>query len=405
VPGGGPPEGAGRRRDPVVTRVSASPWREGLLALGVLGLVLVLTHAVGLPVANLLEAHVVAPLAGAATRALSGAPVWMRGLVADGVVRGVGTVLTLLPMLGVLFAAAGLLEQTGWLSRVTLAAQRLTGRLGLSGAVAIPLCFGFACNVPAVVSLRSVPSPRDRCAAMLLAPFVPCSARLAAVVLLAPMFFPRSAPLVVCGLVSLNVLLFTLGAWWALAGTATSSGTIDGDRQPPCLRRPVVRRTAADLMRSLGSFVRSAGPIVLVLSSLIGVLGAVPGGGIERSVLAQVGRELEPVARVVGLDDWRLIVALISSAVTKETGVAVLGVLYGAGADGSRLRETITAAVSPASALSFLAIQILFVPCVPTLWAIARESGNWWWSIASAALMLVVSLAAGAVVFQAGRFL
>jgi ferrous iron transport protein B len=377
---------------------------EVVLAVGVLGVVLALTYAVGLPLANLLERHAVHPIAEAVGHLLSGSPGWVRGLLVDGAIRGGGAVLTLVPMLGVLFGAASIFEQTGCLARVTTATQKVTGRLGVSGALALPLCFGFACNVPAILSLRSVPTARDRLAATLLAPLVPCSARLAVVALLAPMFFPRSAPLVAVALVSTNLTLFALGGWCVM-GRSRSPTRLLHEGGPPPLHRPDVRKALADLARGLGAFTRSAGPIVLGLSALTGLLGSVPGGGIERSLLAQTGKSLEPAARLAGLDDWRLIVALLSSAVTKETGVAVLGVVYGAGTDGAGLQEILTAAVPPASALAYLAVQMLFIPCVPTLWVMARETGSWKWSLASTAVMLVVSLAIGAVAFQTGRWL
>ena len=142
-----------------------------------------------------------------------------------------------------------------------------------------------------------------------------------------------------------------------------------------------------------------------MLSALTGLLGSLPGGGAEQSLLARIGSWLEPVARPAGLDDWRLIVALLSSAVTKETGIAVLAVAFGPGADGPGLRDALTATVSPASALAFLVVQMLFIPCAPTLAVMARESGNWRWPLASAAVMLALSLVAGTVVYQVGCLL
>ncbi len=152
--------------------------------------------------------------------------------------------------------------------------------------------------------------------------------------------------------------------------------------------------------RSL-AFVRKAGTLILAISVVVWALSALPGGDVDSSYLAAVGRWLEPVGRVMGMD-WRLMVALLTSFIAKENTIATLAVLFGAGTEVG-LAQALAAAFPASSALAFLAVQMLFVPCVATVAAVRQETGSWRWTLLNLAFLLFLSLAAGTAVYWLAR--
>ena len=370
-------------------------WGLVILA-GILGLVFWLTYTVGAPIQGLLETYGVSALAEAVRGWLSGAPAWLSGLLADGVIGGAGAVLTFLPILVIFFAAMAFLEDVGYMARAAYVMDGLMHLIGLHGKSFLPLFLGFGCNVPAILGTRVIESRRARLLTILLAPLVPCTARMAVIVFLAPAFFGPAAPLVAWGLV-----LLSLGVL-ALTGIALNRALFGGRRSAfimelPLYHLPNWRTIGLSVWQRSLSFVRKAGTVILVVSVVIWALSTLPGGSAEESYLAQLGEFLEPVGRLLGLD-WRLTVALLSSFVAKENSIATLGVLFRAGEEG--LAALLAATYPPATALAFLVVQVLFIPCVATVAAIRQETASWRWTVFSIGLLLAISLLAGAVTFH-----
>ena len=375
-------------------------WGLAILA-SILGLVFWLTYTVGAPIQGLLETYIVGALAEAVRGWLSGAPAWLSGLLADGVIGGVGAVLTFLPILVIFFAAMAFLEDVGYMARAAYVMDGLMHLIGLHGKSFLPLFLGFGCNVPAILGTRVIDSRRARLLTILLAPLVPCTARMAVIVFLAPAFFGPAAPLVAWGLV-----LLSLGAL-ALTGMVLNRALFRGRRSAfimelPLYHLPNWRTIGLSVWQRSLSFVRKAGTVILVVSVVIWALSTLPGGSVEESYLARLGELLEPVGRLVGLD-WRLTVALLSSFVAKENSIATLGVLFRAGEEG--LAALLAATYPPATALAFLVVQVLFIPCVATVAAVRQETASWRWTVFSIGLLLVVSLLAGAATFHAASLL
>ena len=162
---------------------------------------------------------------------------------------------------------------------------------------------------------------------------------------------------------------------------------------------PNARTIGLSVWQRMVAFLKKAGSIILVVSVVVWALSVLPGGGIESSYLAGLGRLLSPLGALMGLG-WRMMVALLTSLVAKENTIATLGVLYGAGEEGARLAEVMSGVLTPAAALAFLAVQMLFIPCVATVAVIRQETGSWRWTGFSVALLLVLSLVVGIAIYQ-----
>jgi len=377
----------------------------GLLVLaGILGLIFWLTYTIGAPLQDLLDTYVVGTLADLARAGLAEAPAWLMDLVADGIIGGVGAVLTFLPILVIFFAVMGVLEDMGYMARAAYVMDGFMHLMGLHGKSFLPLFLGFGCNVPAVLGARVIESRRARLLTILLAPLIPCTARMAVIAFLAPAFFGSAATLVSWGLVLLALVVL------ALSGVLINKTIFRGRRAAFIMELPLYHlpnwRTIGLLVwqRSL-AFLKKAGTLILAVSVVVWALSVLPGGEIETSFLAQIGRWLEPAGRLMGFD-WRLMVALLTSFIAKENSIATLGVLFGstgltAGGtgEGAGLAETMAAAFPASTALAFLVVQLLFVPCVATVAVVRQETGSWWWTLFNLGFLLVVSWAAGVAIF------
>ncbi len=382
-------------------RVATHPLWGMLILIGVLGVAFWLTSVASTPIVNQLEVGLLAPLLEGLRRALVGTPAWFSGLVVDGLGSGAGMVVTFLPIMVVFFAVLALLEDVGYLARAAYVMDRLMHRMGLHGKSFMPLFLGFGCNVPAVLGARIVEGRRGKLMTILLVPFVPCTARMAVVAFLAPAFFGRAAALAAWGLVAGNLVAL------ALVGMITHRIVFRGESsafimEMPLYHWPNLRTIGLSVWHNTLAFLRKAGTTIVLFSALVWTLSWLPGGDVGSSVLAQVGRVLSPVGRWMGLADWRLIVALLTSFAAKENTIATLGILFGTG-QGIGLAQRVAQVLTPPAALAFLAVQLLFIPCAATVAVMRQEMGTWRWVAAALGLMLVVSLLAGTVVYQVGR--
>ncbi len=375
----------------------------GLLILAaILGLAFALTYAIGAPLQDLLDTHVVGASADLAKSWLAGigAPAWLVGLVADGVIGGAGSMLTFLPILVIFFAVMGVLEDVGYMARGAFVMDSFMHLMGLHGKSFLPLFLGFGCNVPAVLGTRVIESRRARLVTILLAPLVPCTARMTVIAFLAPAFFGSAATLVSWGLILLALLVL------ALSGVVINRVLFRSQRAAFIMELPLYHvpnwRTIGLLVwqRSL-AFLRKAVVVILPVSVAVWALSVLPSGDIETSFLAQMGRWLEPVGSLMGFD-WRLLVALLTSFIAKENSIATLGVLFGAGEEAG-LAQLLAGTFSIPTALAFLVVQMLFVPCVAVVAAVKQETGSWGWTLFNLAFLLVVSWGAGMGVYWLAR--
>jgi ferrous iron transport protein B len=378
-------------------RWAAHPFWGLLILAGILGLVFWLTFTIGSPVQAWLDIRLIGGLSQLVGQALAGTPFWIKGLVLDGVLGGVGAVLTFLPIMVIFFAVFGLLEDMGYMARAAYVMDNLMHLMGLHGKSFLPLFLGFGCNVPSILGTRVIDSKPARLLTILIAPLVPCTARMAVVAFLAPAFFGPKALLVSWGLVLFSMLALVL------SGSLLNKLIFNGQRSAFIMEMPLYHlpnsRTIGLLVwqRSL-SFIRKAGTNILAMALVIWVLSVLPGGNLETSYLVRFGKWVEPVGRWMGFD-WRLTVALITSFPAKENAIATLGVLFGS-SPNTGLVHSLTSSFSIASGLSFLVVTMLFIPCMATVAVIRQETGSWGWTLFNLAFFLVISVAAGSGVYH-----
>ncbi|MGE5073609.1 MAG: ferrous iron transport protein B [Anaerolineae bacterium] len=380
-----------------IDRLAAHPlWGLFFLA-AILGIVFWLTFTVGVPVQTWLNVQVVGGLAGLLNSWLGGAPFWLRGLLVDGVLGGAGAVITFLPIMMIFFAVFGLLEDTGYMARAAYVMDNLMHIMGLHGRSFLPLFLGFGCNVPAIMGTRVIDSKPARLLTTLIAPLVPCSARMAVIAFLAPAFFGSRALFVSWSIVLFSLLILVL------SGTLLNRIIFKGQRSAFIMEMPLYHlpnaRTIGILVwqRSL-SFLEKAGTNILAMALVVWLLSVLPGGDFAHSYLVQFGKVVEPVGRLMGFD-WRLTVALISSFPAKENAIATLGVLFG-GASKAGLAQQLTSSFSLASGLSFLVVTMLFIPCMATVAVIKQETRSWLWTFANVGMFLLISIVAGTSVYH-----
>ncbi len=282
------------------------------------------------------------------------------------------------------------------MARAAFVMDRFMHLVGLHGKSFIPMCLGFGCNVPAILGARIIESKKARLLTMLLTPFVPCTARLAVLTFITAAIFAAQATAVVWSLVALNILI--LGA----TGMVVHAFFLKEEATPfimelPLYHRPDPRTITHAIWARTVAFVRRAGTVILTVSILVWLLSYFPDGRTEPSILAWIGRFLEPIGRPLGLD-WKMMTALLTSLVAKENAVATLGVLYGVGDQG--LLKVLPAVMSHASALSFLTVVMLFVPCAATIAVLRQEMADRLWFISSLVLTFVVSYMGGMAAYR-----
>ena len=378
-----------------------------------LGLLFLMFQAVftwAAPAQDLIEAGFGA-LGAAATAILPAG--WITGLVVDGLIAGVGSVLVFLPQILLLFLFILLLEDTGYMARAAFLMDRIMGGAGLHGRAFIPLLSSFACAVPGVMSTRVIDSRRDRLTTILTAPLMTCSARIPVYTLIISALIPDRT---VGGFLSLQGLvmfgLYAAGIVSALVVAFLIRKVFwRGGSEPFMMQLPDYKRPEpANLARNLGTkawaFISRAGRIILPLMVLVWALSTWPapppgaeGPAIAYSAAGRLGRWLEPLFAPIGFS-WEMVVALIPGMAAREVAVAALGAIYAVGGEEGALAGILARQWTLASGLSFLAWYVFAPQCVATLAVVKRETGGWLWPSIMFAYMLALAYAAAFLVYQ-----
>ena len=315
----------------------------------------------------------------AAARSLligAGADELVISLIVDGVIAGVGGVLTFLPNIFILFLALAFLEDSGYMSRVAYVMDGIMGGIGLSGRAFIPMLLGFGCSVPAIMATRTLEKRRDRLRTMLVVPFMSCSARLPVYVLLSDMFFGKYAvfaaySMYIIGVCAAVCMLFIISK----LQKGSNNGLLI---ELPEYKTPNARTIAVYVWEKLADYLQKAGTIIFLASIAIWLLLNFGRHGmtdnIGESLAAAAGRAIAPALAPAGLGFWQIAVALITGFMAKEAVISTLGVLYASAA--IPLSGVLTSMLSPASAFALMVFVLLYTPCVATLTAMRRESGS-----------------------------
>ena len=299
-------------------------------------------------------------------------------LIIDGIFAGVGSVVSFLPIIVVMFFFLSILEDTGYMARVAFVMDKLLRKIGLSGRSFVPMLIGFGCTVPAVMATRTLPSARDRRLTILLTPFMSCSAKIPIYAVFTAAFFPQHAVLTMAllyfGGMVVGVLISLL-----LNHTVFRGNPVPFVMELPNYRLPTLKSVAMLLWDKARDFLQRAFTVIFVATLAIWFLESFDlhlnfVTDSSRSLLASIGRILAPVFRPLGFEDWRVTTALITGFTAKEAVVSTLGILTGAGTE--HLSAALSGLFTPLSAVSFLTFTLLYTPCVAAIAAIGRELGG-----------------------------
>ena len=302
----------------------------------------------------------------------------VHSLIIDGIFAGVGSVVSFLPIIVVMFFFLSILEDTGYMARVAFVMDKLLRKIGLSGRSFVPMLIGFGCTVPAVMATRTLPSARDRRLTILLTPFMSCSAKTPIYAVFTAAFFPQHAVLTMAllyfGGMVVGVLISLL-----LNHTVFRGNPVPFVMELPNYRLPTLKSVAMLLWDKARDFLQRAFTVIFVATLAIWFLESFDlhlnfVTDSSRSLLASVGRILAPVFRPLGFEDWRVTTALITGFTAKEAVVSTLGILTGAGTE--HLSAALSGLFTPLSAVSFLTFTLLYTPCVAAIAAIGRELGG-----------------------------
>lgn len=331
---------------------------------------------------------------------------WFRALLVEGVWGGVGSVVVFLPQILILFLFLGILEDSGYLARAAVIADRLMLRVGLQGRAFLPLLSGYACAVPAILAARTVENERDRLATIFITPFMTCSARLPVYALLIAAFIPdrpllgpvfglRAATLL--GLYAIG-LVAAIGTAFLLKRTLLRGGPTPFLMELPPYRLPGLRSLGLRLLDRSRIFLRRAGRIILVVAIVLWVLAQFPRAGgeapaVEDSALGRIGQVIEPTIAPLGFD-WRVGVGLVSSLAAREVIVGTLGTIYGVedATEGSlELQDRLRRDLDLGSAVGLLVFFAFALQCMSTVAVVRRETGGWKWPALQFGYMLTLA--------------
>ena len=341
---------------------------------------------------------------------------WLKSLIVDGIIAGVGGILTFIPNIAILFLALAILEDSGYRSRVAYVMDGIMGKAGLSGKAFLPMVLGFGCTVPAIMASRALETEKDRRRTMIITPFMSCSARLPVYVLFSGMFFGQFAhvaafSMYVIGMVLAIVIARVLHAFEK--GKANDNLLIE----LPEYKRPNGRTIRIYVWNKLKDYLSKAGTTIFIASIIIWL---VLNFGMSGMVLtpadsfgAMVGRWLEPIMRPAGLDMWQIIVSLIAGISAKEVVVSSFSVLFGVGnAQGAAGMETVVEnlksidpSFGPLNAYCMMIFVLLYVPCAAAIATIRKESGDTGFTLKLALFQIVFAWLMATLVFQIGSLI
>ncbi len=337
----------------------------------------------------------------------------LTSLIVDGIITGVGGILTFLPNIIILFLALAFLEDSGYMARVAYVMDGIMGRLGLSGRAFIPMILGFGCSVPAIMASRALENRRDRYKTMMITPFMSCSARLPIYVLFSEMFFADHAMLAAYSMYVLGLVVAVLCAF--VMGLLERGRKRQGNAlliELPEYKAPSAHTIFIYVWEKVKDYLSRAGTIIFVASILMwGLLNFGPsgytGGDMADTFGSLLGKGLTPFFAPVGLGYWQIVVALIAGVSAKEVVVSSCAVLFSVNNVNSAAGMASLSAIlsgmgfGPANALALMTFSLLYIPCAATLATIKKETGSWRWMLGAAAFQVAVAWLVSFVAYRA----
>jgi ferrous iron transport protein B len=342
----------------------------------------------------------------------AGATEWLKALIVNGIIGGMGSMLVFVPQIMILFLFLSILEDSGYLARAAFVMDRLLRKLGLSGKSFIPMLIGFGCSVPAIMSARTLENEKDRRLTIMLTPFMSCGARLPIYAMFTGAFFASNQSTVIFSIYVLGIVIAIL------SGILLKKTVLQGEAAPfvmelPPYRIPTIKGLLIHMWDRGKGFIKKAGTIIFAASVVIWVFQTFnlslqmvqePGD----SILGAIGKAIAPIFAPLGFADWRSSVALLTGFVAKESVVATMGILHGVGesADSSEALATALRTVfTPLTAYAFMAFTLLYMPCMAAFATIKREMNSWKWTLATVGFQTGVAWVVALLIYQVGKLM
>lgn len=335
----------------------------------------------------------------------------LRSMIVDGIIAGVGGILTFLPNIFILFLALAILEDSGYMARVAYVMDGIMGKVGLSGKAFLPMILGFGCTVPAVMATRALEREEDRKKTILITPFMSCSARLPIYVLFADMFFGKAAPAAAFSMYVVGMVMAIIIA--RIVNRVKNSGKVQSLLiELPEYKAPNARTIAIYVWEKIKDYLTKAGTTIFVASIFIWFILNFNAGGmvddVSESFGAVIGKWLVPVLKPAGLGMWQIVVALISGLSAKEVVVSSFAVLFGVGnansaAGMAQIVQNLNASgFGPVNAYALMIFCLLYTPCAATIGTIKRESRSWKYTGLMILFQLLLAWIMAVLVYQIG---
>lgn len=376
---------------------------------------------IGQPLADELGAFFEETVAPAATAAMAEAGVadWMQSLVSDGIIVGVGSVLSFVPLIFTLFLFLSFLDGTGYMARVAFVLDPIMRRAGLTGKSIMPLIMGYGCGVPAIMGARALDTHKDRMIAILITPFLTCSAKVPIIALFAAMFFPDNVGNVV-------FVMYIVGLATAILMAKVLGKTVFEGKEStfllelPPYRLPDIKTVLLETWEKGKGYLVKAGTIIFAMSVAIWFLSSFNSEGMtdemDKSYLASIGSATSVLFAPQGFDTWEAGAAVVTGVLAKEAVVSTIGILYGADEDSVDTDDAegtaevlastgMATAFTPLAALAFMVFTQLYSPCVTALGTIKKEAQSWKWMGFAFLYTCAVAWVASMLVYQIGRLL
>ncbi len=331
------------------------------------------------------------------------APAWLTSFLTNGLIGGVGTVLAFLPNIMILFLAIAILEDSGYMARAAFVMDKLMHAIGLHGKSFIPMIIGFGCNVPAIMSTRTLSSEKDRILTILINPFMSCSARLVIYILFTSIFFKSNQGTIVFSLYLLGIIVAILSAK-ILKPIFFKHETAPLIMELPPYRLPTARITLIHMWERSSAFLKKAGTVIVAGVVLVWFLSSFPTSAqyaSQQTLIGHLGMFLAPIFKPAGFGFWQAGVALFFGVIAKETVVGTMGTLFGG---SGNLMSTLPHYFTQLSAYSFMIMSLLYIPCIATIGAIYKET-NWKWATFSVIYSLTIGWTFAVAFYQIGSLI
>ncbi len=321
-------------------------------------------------------------------------PDWLGSLVANGFIGGVGTVVSFVPIIFLLYLGLAILEYSGYLTRAAFVMDRLMHRIGLHGRSVVPLVLGLGCSVPAIMAARTIENPKDRLVTIMVTPLISCGARLPIYVLLAGAFFTAYQGLVIFSMYFLGIFLAILFAW------LFRKKLVKGESghfvmELPAYHMPTISSVLIYTWLHTKAFLRRAGTIIFIAVMLFWLLD-------YSGVIEPIGRAIAPIFSPAGFGQWQAASALVFGVLAKEVVIGAFGTMFAVG-DGA-LGEAISTQLgwTPLAALAFMAMCLIYIPCIATITTIKRETNSWKWTGFVVGYTLLLAWTVAVLIYQIG---